>query len=217
MDLFATARFRENNDYSWTVCLKPRLGTSKKQQKLNNVRKKPIKKHGLKNQTMSDLSKLPAARFRSGPRKVEVQAKFCSRRGCKRQFAGDSRDRVPKNVIFNQNGAKRPKMEPKWYPKRPKWSPKGANKDKMEPKGAPRDQNGTQRVPKGSQMEPKGCQKGAKGRPKCIKKSMSEKGRQKGHCADNSPDHLGSQNEQFSIKNGIKNPCKNRCRKSDEN
>ena len=36
----ATAHFRENHDYSWSVCLKPRLGTSKKQQKLNNARKK---------------------------------------------------------------------------------------------------------------------------------------------------------------------------------
>jgi hypothetical protein len=40
IDFFATARFREFNDYSWTVCLKPRLGTSKKQQKMNDVRKK---------------------------------------------------------------------------------------------------------------------------------------------------------------------------------
>ena len=42
---------------------------------------------------------------------------------------------------------------------------------KMEPKGS-------LNPPKATKMEPKGCQKGAKWRPKGIKKSMPEKGRQ---------------------------------------
>ena len=50
----------------------------------------------------------------------------------------------------------------------------------MEPKGVQGYQNKAKMVPKGTNMEPKGIQKGAKWRPKCIKKSMFEKGRQKG-------------------------------------
>ena len=45
---------------------------------------------------LSCLREIPAP----GPRKVMVQAEICSPRGCWRQSAGDSRDRVPKNVIF---------------------------------------------------------------------------------------------------------------------
>ena len=46
------------------------------------------------------IIKLPMARFRSGPGKVRVHARIRMWLGCKRQSAGDSRPRVPKNMIF---------------------------------------------------------------------------------------------------------------------
>ena len=63
---------------------------------------------------------------------------------------------MPVGSPGDQNGAKREPNEPKW---KPKWS---------------------QMKPKGSQGVPKGGQSEANGRPKCVKKPMLEKGREKG-------------------------------------
>ena len=68
-----------------------------------------------------------------------------------------------KNMIFNQT----------WHQKAQKGEPRTEKGAKSEPKAS-------QREPKGAKREPKGSQKGAKGRPKCIPKSMFEKGREKG-------------------------------------
>ena len=62
-------------------------------------------------------------------------------------------------------------------PRDTKSEPKGSQR---EPKVSQREPKVSQREPKVSQREPKGSQKWAKGRPKCIKKSIFGKGREKG-------------------------------------
>ena len=117
-----------------------------------------------------------------------------------------------KHVKFVQNLDRGTKMEPKWMPKLPKWSQKASKGSQMEPKWSQNGAHGAQREPKGSQMEPKGCQKGAKGRPKCNRKSMSVKGREKvlrGACGNKFWSHFG----QKSIQNASQNRCTNLCRK----
>ena len=64
--------------------------------------------------------------------------------------------KVPKNMISEQKSHQTP-----------------LNVTKVEPKGR-------QNQPRASKMQPNGCQRGAKWRSQCIKKSMSENGRQNG-------------------------------------
>ena len=94
--------------------------------------------------------------------------------------------------------SKATKMEPNGAKKEPKWSQKIPKGPKMEPKGAKRDQKGAQ-----------GCQKGAKRRPKCIQKSMSEKGRQKYDSRDTFWSHFGLFLVQKPLKMRSKNHLKN--------
>ena len=129
--------------------------------------------------------RIPTRPGAGGPERISVAcgnipAPGLGKSVCKRKFAFDGgaygnlqvicEIRYQKTRFWTKIGAKRVQNGAQRCQQGPKWSPKGAT----------RDQNGAQRVPKGSQMEPKGCQKGAKWRPKCLPKSMSEKGRQKG-------------------------------------
>ena len=50
----------------------------------------------------------------------------------------------------------------------------------MVPEGSQKGTKGNQKGAKGSQRRAKGSQRRAKGRPKCIKKSMPDKEREKG-------------------------------------
>ena len=61
----------------------------------------------------------------------------------------------------------------------PEGSPGGQNGAKTEPKEAKWEPKWSQMRSKGSQGVPKGGQSEAKGRPKCIKKPMLEKAREK--------------------------------------
>ena len=104
------------------------------------------------------------------------------------------------------------KMEPKWEPKLQNGAKRDKNGAKGVQNGAKRVENGAQRVQNGA----KGCQKGANGRPKCIQKSMSEKGRGKGAKRATASLRNGIIFGPKSIKNPSKNRCKNRYRKSHE-
>ena len=73
----------------------------------------------------------------------------------------------------SKSEAKGTKSEPKGTKSEPKGSQREAKVSRREPKVS-------QREPKVSQREPKGSQKWAKGRPKCIKKSVFGKDREKG-------------------------------------
>ena len=73
----------------------------------------------------------------------------------------------------SKSEAKGTKSEPRDAKSEPK-------RNQREPKMSQREPKVSRRDPKGSQWEPKGSQKWAKGRPKCIKKSIFGKGREKG-------------------------------------
>ena len=106
------------------------------------------------------------------------------------------------------------RISTKRVPKVSQREPKGA---KREPKGANSEPKGSEREPKGSHLEARGCQKWAKGRPKCIKKSIFVKGREKYEKREHPTLSAAPYLEPFPINNRWKNRRGNRCRKSEEN
>ena len=177
--------------------------------------------------------------FRSGPLKGGLQEKMYFLLGCVRCASGkydlidrecDFQRKWFKNQILHdifmenskryekwgQDTAKVRKWIPGWAkvkeraPKvsqgTPKVSQKGAKGTQKAPKREPRVAKGR---PKGAQSEPKGDQNASQNR---YPKKDAEKERKRLPP----PRFLGSILEPFSINNGSKNRCKNRCRKKHE-
>ena len=141
----------------------------------------------------------PSARCRTVPGEKgvshgRVHAKICLWLKCKRQSAGDLRDRVPKNTILEHN----------WSQKGPKLIQNDTQSDQNAAKRAPKS---TKRVPKGNQMATKMHQKIDV--RKWLPKGCSRGGR---HQQFRYPFW-----EHFSLKMLITNRCKNRCRESIDN
>ena len=143
--------------------------------------------------------------FRSGPLKGGLQEKMYYLLGCVRCASGkydlidrecDFQRKWFKNQILHdifmenskryekwrQDTAKVRKLIPGWAkvkeraPKLSRGTPRVSQKGA---KGSQREPKVSQREPKVSQREPKGSQKWAMERPKCIKKSIFGKGREK--------------------------------------